>query len=182
MFFRTRHIFLTHVKKLITYRYGMSKKQQQDEMREAEKHTKTYEYPLHFSSYRLKQNGARADTTRSSGRWNVPHRPMERAPPSRKTRENRAERSKCGSAQKIVIFGSTDNQTVNKMRSHKKQHSEAKNAIFRTSARGVRRGRDSHESSDIITLREIEKVNRKPQSANGGRQTIEHSQPRRRMS
>ena len=120
------------------------------------------------------QHAPPADGTCRIDRWNV----LLQAEKHARIAQNGA---RCGSAQKIAIFESADNQTVNKIRSHKKQHSEAKNAIFRTSARGVRRGRNSHEPSDIITLREIEKINRKPQSANGGRQTIEHSQPRRRM-
>ena len=83
-----------NIKKLITLGQRLGEKQQKDEIREMEGSIKTYKYPLHFSSHRLKQNEARADTTRSSGWWNVPYRPMERAPPGRKTRENRAERSK----------------------------------------------------------------------------------------
>lgn len=115
-----------------------------------------------------------ADGTCRIDRWNV----LLRAEKHARIAQNGA---RCRSAQKIAIFRRADNQTVNKMRSHKKQYLEAKNDTFRTFARGVRRGRDSHESSDIITLREIEKISRKPKSANGGRQTIEHSQPRRSM-
>ena len=121
------------------------------------------------------QHAPPADGTCCIDRWNVLLRAEKRA----RIAQNGA---RCGSALKFAIFESTDNQMVNKIRSHKKQHSEAKNAIFRTFARGVRRGRGSRKSSDIITLREIEKINQKPQSANGGRQTIEHPQSRRRMS
>ena len=120
------------------------------------------------------QHAPPADGTCRIDRWNV----LLQAEKHARIAQNGARGE---STQNIAIFRSTDNQMVSKTKTHKRHHFGAKNATFRTFARGVRRGRDSHESSDIITLREIEKINRKPQSANGGRQTIEHSQPRRSM-
>ena len=107
------------------------------------------------------QHAPPADGTCRIDRWNVLLQVKKHA----RIAQNGA---RCGSAQKIAIFGTTDNQMVDKTKPHKKQHLEAKNAAFRAFARGVRRGLDFHESSDIITQRGAKEAGRTSRSTNDG--------------
>jgi len=60
MFFRTRHIFLTHVKKPFTDERGMDEKQQKDDMQRKKRRAKTHEYFLHYKPHRLKRKASNA--------------------------------------------------------------------------------------------------------------------------
>ena len=77
------------------------------------------------------QHAPPADGTCRIDRWNV----LLQAEKHARIAQNEA---RCGSAQKIAIFGTAVNQAVDKTKPHKKQYLEVKNATFRAISRGTR--------------------------------------------